>query len=143
MPKCPKCGGDFQVDKTWVRWKVTPVCTRCGLRWRTPWKRGIAWVLVLCLTLVAMRQAHLRIMQFLIKTVDISDPFWERWLPRIISIGFLFITFLPLAAVLLFGKRMFRLVCDDLCKKCGYDLRGIDADECPECGTAVSRRSEG
>lgn len=29
----------FPTTKTWVRRKVTLVCSRCGLRWWTPWTR--------------------------------------------------------------------------------------------------------
>ena len=31
---------------------------------------------------------------------------------------------------------------DYLCKTCGYDLRGIELDVCPECGTTIARSSD-
>ena len=30
---------------------------------------------------------------------------------------------------------------DYLCKACGYDLRGMELDVCPECGTTIARSS--
>ena len=29
-----------------------------------------------------------------------------------------------------------------ICAACGYDLRGIDSDRCPECGKTIDRTSE-
>lgn len=32
-------------------------------------------------------------------------------------------------------------ISDDLCMKCHYDIRGIDSDKCPECGTKIGERA--
>ena len=40
------------------------------------------------------------------------------------------------AAMLAAWRRIDRIVNDTLCDTCGYELRGIDAPRCPECGTA-------
>lgn len=39
-------------------------------------------------------------------------------------------------------KKTYQVLCDhgyDICPNCGYDLRGVDHEACPECGVRSSR----
>lgn len=70
--------------------------------------------------------------------IALDGPFsWSRRVGanRATIVAFLVGWLVPAAVIFAIPKRWLGLVCDDLCKKCRYDLRGIDSDKCPECGT--------
>jgi hypothetical protein len=78
------------------------------LLWRTRLARAMAFVAVG--TLIAL-----------------VPIIWFTWNPLLVC---------PFHAVLCaMADRRYRIVTPpDRCPRCGYDLRGIDADACPECG---------
>ncbi len=143
MMKCPKCGGAFPTTKTWVRRRVTLVCSRCGLRWRTPWKARVLVTLsvIAAYILLQLLVYWLWLLVLKLKLIDATDPFWLDWMPRLLIGSYLAVNAFLMASIWFIPKRWTGLVCDDLCKKCGYDIRGIDSDVCPECGTEIGGRA--
>jgi hypothetical protein len=56
-----------------------------------------------------------------------SIPLWIPLLPLLL-----------LAAMLIYRDRTRRI--PGLCRKCGYDIRTVTSNHCPECGTPVPER---
>lgn len=107
------------------------------------WPRG-RWVgrsvIVVCLDLLSI-VFLMTVLSAQSKNVDVfaTDPFmiiglwiWTFW-------G---VEHLGMLGVILYlrRKRRHRRPLRRTCRKCGYDLRGLPSNRCPECGTAINGR---
>ena len=110
---------------------------RCGLRWRTPWKRFVLLVVFVGGVFFICNALAVGTLIALDGPFSWSQQIGSKWATLV---AFLVGWVVPGAVIVAIPKGWLGPICDDLCKNCGYDLRGIESEVCPECGTSVERK---
>jgi hypothetical protein len=91
----------------------------------------------------ALRLSWERTKPFAWTLVGVVLVCWVLAAASILLLGIgLFLVGIPLAYAVSAGVyiRLFPRESGSICRECGYDLLGLHADVCPECGTPASPR---
>lgn len=113
--RCPICDkrsyGPLWISRVWK-------CPRCGVSVRADRRLPVVTSLLHIVFLTV------------IFVLNLSYP-----LPQIRTALFVAYCLCVITASVMIFRRQLILAPPDGCIRCRYDLRGIDSDKCPECGT--------